>query len=113
MAAKKAPPAYDLGRRVAAARAYRNLDQVTVAKRLKMEPATLGRYEKGEIPELVRSGLVEKSSLTLELPEEFFYVNLAELALMAEAWKQVQRLPRPEDLERLVDEVLSAEQPGG
>jgi transcriptional regulator with XRE-family HTH domain len=113
MAAKKAPPAYDLGRRVAAARAYRNLDQVTVAKRLKMEPATLGRYERGEIPELVRSGLVEKSSLTLELPEEFFYVNLAELPLMAEAWKQVQRLPRPEELGRLVDAALSAEQPGG
>jgi transcriptional regulator with XRE-family HTH domain len=113
MAAKKAPPAYDLGRRVAAARAYRNLDQVTVAKRLKMEPATLGRYEKGEIPELVRRGLVEKSSLTLKLPEEFFLVNLAELPLMAEAWKQVQRLPRPEDLERLVDAVLSAEQPTG
>lgn len=113
MAAKKAPPAYDLGRRVAAARAYRNLDQATVAKRMKMEPATLGRYEKGEIPELVRRGLVEKSSLTLKLPEEFFLVNLAELPLMAEAWKQVQRLPHPEELGHLVDEVLSAERPGG
>lgn len=113
MAARKSPPAYDLGRRVAAARSYRNLDQVTVAKRLKMEPATLGRYEKGEIPELVRRGLVEKSSLILKLPEEFFVINLDELPLMAEAWKQVQRLPHPEDLGHLVDEVLSAERPAG
>ena len=113
MAAKKAPPAYDLGRRLAAARAYRNLDQVTVAKRMKIEPATLGRYEKGEIPEMIRRGLVEKASLTLKLPEEFFLVNLAELPLMAEAWRQIQRLPRPEDLGHLVDEVLSAERPGG
>ena len=103
--------AYELGRRVAAARSYRNLDQATVAKRLKMEPATLGRYEKGEIPEMVRRGLVEKSSQTLKLPEEFFVIDLAELPLMAEAWKQVQRLPHPEDLERLVNEVLSEERP--
>ncbi len=113
MAVKKAPPAYDLGRRLAAARAYRNLDQVTVAKRMKMEPATLGRYEKGEIPEPVRRGLVEKASLTLELPEEFFLVNLAELPLMAEAWKQVRRLPHPAELGRLVDAVLSAERQAG
>jgi transcriptional regulator with XRE-family HTH domain len=107
------PPAYDLGRRVAAARSYRNLDQVTVAKRLKVEPATLGRYEKGEIPEMARRGLVEKSSLVLKLPEEFFVVNLEELPLMAEAWKQVQRLPHPEELGRLVDEVLSEERRAG
>lgn len=112
MTARK-PPAYDLGRRVAAARSYRNLDQATVAKRMKMEPATLGRYEKGEIPELVRRGLVERSSLVLKLPEEFFVVNLDELPLMAEAWKQVQRLPHPDDLGRLVDEVLSEERPSG
>jgi transcriptional regulator with XRE-family HTH domain len=112
MTARK-PPAYDLGRRVAAARSYRNLDQVTVAKRMKMEPATLGRYEKGEIPEMVRRGLVERSSLTLKLPEEFFVVNLDELPLMAEAWKQVQRLPHPEDLGHLVDAVLSEERPVG
>lgn len=99
--------AYDLGRRLAAGRAYRNLDQATVAKRLLIEPATLGRYEKGEIPELVRRGLIERASQTLKLPEEFFLVNLEELPLMAEAWKQVQRLPRPEDLGRLLDEVLS------
>jgi transcriptional regulator with XRE-family HTH domain len=105
--------AYDLGRRVAAGRAYRNLDQATVAKRLKIEPATLGRYEKGEIPELVQRGLVEKASQTLKLPEEFFLVNLAELPLMAEAWKQVRRLPRPGDLEHLVSEVLSEERPAG
>ena len=111
--AKRKPPAYDLGRRVAAARSYRNLDQVTVAKRLKMEPATLGRYEKGEIPEMVRRGLVEKAGLTLKLPEEFFVINLEELPLMAEAWKQARRLPHPEDLGRLVDEVLSEERPAG
>ena len=107
------PPAYELGRRLAAARSYRNLDQVTVAKRMKVEPATLGRYEKGEIPELVRRGLVEKAGQTLKLPEEFFLVNLDELPLMAEAWRQVQRLPRPEELGRLVDEVLSEERPSG
>lgn len=112
MAARK-PPAYDLGRRVAAGRAYRNLDQATVAKRMKIEPATLGRYEKGEIPAMVRRGLVEKSSLILKLPEEFFRVNLEELPLMAEAWKQVQRLPRPADLGHVVDEVLSEERPTG
>jgi transcriptional regulator with XRE-family HTH domain len=113
MAAKKAPPAYELGRRLAAGRAYRSLDQVTVAKRMKIEPATLGRYEKGEIPELVRRGLVEKASQTLKLSEEYFLVNLEELPLMAEAWRQVQRLPHPEDLGRLLDEVLSAERPAG
>jgi transcriptional regulator with XRE-family HTH domain len=112
MAARK-PPEYDLGRRLAAARAYRNLDQATVAKRMKIEPATLGRYEKGEIPELLGRGLVERASLTLELPEEFFLINLAELPLMAEAWRQVQRLPHPRDLGHLVDEVLNAERPGG
>jgi transcriptional regulator with XRE-family HTH domain len=106
MAAKRRN-AYDLGRRVAAGRAYRNLDQVTVARRMKMEPATLGRYEKGEIPELVQRGLVEKASQILKLPEEFFLVNLEELPLMAEAWKQAQRLPHPDQLGRLVDEVLS------
>jgi transcriptional regulator with XRE-family HTH domain len=105
--------AYDLGRRVAAGRAYRNLDQATVARRMKIEPATLGRYEKGEIPELVQRGLVEKASQTLKLPEEFFLVNLAELPLMAETWKQVQRLPHPEELGRLVDAVLSEERPAG
>jgi transcriptional regulator with XRE-family HTH domain len=111
MATAKKRPAYDLGRRIAAGRAYRNLDQATVAKRMKMEPATLGRYEKGEIPEMVRRGLVEKASQTLKLPEEFFLIDLAELPLMAEAWKQIQRLPHPEDLGRLVDEVLSEERP--
>jgi transcriptional regulator with XRE-family HTH domain len=105
--------AYDLGRRVAAGRAYRNLDQATVAKRMKIEPATLGRYEKGEIPELVQRGLVEKASQTLKLPEEFFLVNLDELPLMAEAWKQARRLPDPGDLGHLVDAVLSEEQPAG
>jgi transcriptional regulator with XRE-family HTH domain len=103
--------AYDLGRRIAAGRAYRNLDQATVAKRLKIEPATLGRYEKGEIPELVQRGLVEKASQTLKLPEEFFLLNLEELPLMAEAWKQAQRLPHPDDLGRLVDGVLSEGRP--
>ncbi len=112
MTAKKRT-AYDLGRRVAAGRSYRNLDQATVAKRMKIEPATLGRYEKGEIPELVQRGLVEKASQTLKLPEEFFLVNLAELPLMAEAWKQAQRLPHPEELGHLVDQVLSEERPGG
>jgi transcriptional regulator with XRE-family HTH domain len=111
MPVKKPPPAYDLGRRLAAARSYRNLDQVTVARRLGVEPATLGRYEKGEIPEMTRRGLVEKASLTLKLPEEFFLVNLTELPLMAEAWKQIQRLPQPRDLGRLVDEALSEERP--
>ncbi len=105
--------AYDLGRRLAAGRAYRNLDQVTVAKRLKVEPATLGRYEKGEIPELAQRGLVEKASQTLKLPEEFFLVSLDELPLMAEAWKQARRLPNPGDLEQLVDAVLSEERPAG
>jgi cell wall assembly regulator SMI1 len=80
---------------------------------MKIEPATLGRYEKGEIPEPVRRGLVEKAGQTLKLPEEYFLVNLEELALMAEAWRQVQRLPHPEDLGRLLDEVLSAERPAG
>jgi transcriptional regulator with XRE-family HTH domain len=112
MAARKRL-AFELGRRLAAGRSYRNLDQVTVAKRMKIEPATLGRYEKGEIPEMVRRGLVEKASQTLRLPEEFFLVNLDELPLMAEAWKQVQRLPHPEDLGRLLDEVLSEERPTG
>jgi transcriptional regulator with XRE-family HTH domain len=102
---------YDLGRRVAAGRAYRNLDQATVAQRMKIEPATLGRYEKGEIPEMVRRGLVEKASQTLKLPEEFFLVNLGELPLMAEAWQQAQRLPHPDDLGRLVDGVLSEGRP--
>ena len=103
--------AYDLGRRIAAGRAYRNIDQATVAKRLKIEPATLGRYEKGEIPELVQRGLVERASQTLKLPEEFFLVNLEELPLMAEAWKQAQRLPHPDQLGLLVDEVLSEGRP--
>src|ERR1700710_709026 len=105
--------AYDLGRRVAAGRAYRNLDQATRAKRLKIEPATLGRYEKGEIPELVQRGLVERASQTLKLPEEFFLVNLEELPLMAEAWRQAPRPPHPDDLGRLLDEVLNEEQPAG
>jgi transcriptional regulator with XRE-family HTH domain len=112
MVARK-PPTYELGRRLAAGRSYRNLDQATVAKRMKIEPATLGRYEKGEIPEMARRGLVEKASQTLKLPEEFFFINLAELPLMAEAWRQVQRLPHPEDLGRLLDEVLSEERPAG
>lgn len=113
MATKKAPPAYELGRRLAAGRAYRNFDQVTMAKRMKIEPATLGRYEKGEIPAPVRRGLVEKASQTLKLSEEYFLINLEELPLMAAAWRQVQRLPRPEDLGRLLDEVLSAKRPAG
>jgi transcriptional regulator with XRE-family HTH domain len=105
--------AYDLGRRVAAGRAYRDLDQATLAKRLKIEPATLGRYERGEIPEPVRRGLVEKASQTLKLPEEFFLVNLDELPLMAEAWRQARRLPHSGDLGHLVDEVLNEERPAG
>lgn len=109
MAAKES--AVELGRRVRAARHYRGLDQETAAEKMRVEPATLGRYEKGQIPEIKRSGLIERASEATELPHEFFSINFDDLPLMMRAWTQVSRLPRPEDLKRIVDETLKPDPP--
>jgi len=110
MAARRSAGA-ELGRRVKAARHYRGLDQETAAEKMRVEPATLGRYEKGQIPEIKRSGLIERASEATDLPHEFFSVNFDDLPLMVRAWRQASRLPRPEDLQALIDEMLKPDPP--
>lgn len=105
------PSPAELGRRIAAARSYRSVDQIPLARKLGTDPGTLGRYEKGQIPTLKREGLVERCVKELKLPEEFFTISFDELPLMARAWRQAQRLPRPEDLEQILDDALGEQPP--
>ncbi len=52
----------ELGRRIRAARAYGQLSQVEMARKLGVSTATLIRYEKGqhEVPDLSRMGIATK-----------------------------------------------------
>jgi transcriptional regulator with XRE-family HTH domain len=86
------PSPTDLGRRLAAARAYRQVHQIPLAKMLGLDPATLGRYEKGEGLEgpVKRAGVIERSSKELDLPREFFSVDFSKLPEMAAAWHRVR-----------------------
>jgi transcriptional regulator with XRE-family HTH domain len=105
-------PDYELGRRVAAARAYRDVDQQTVAEKLGVGRDTLGRYERGKIDKRYkREGLIEIAAQVTQLPHEFFAIDFKELPLMEKAWRQAQRLPRPEDLEAIVDRALNGDSP--
>jgi transcriptional regulator with XRE-family HTH domain len=114
MAAEK-EPVRELGRRVAMARAYRGLHQTAVAERFGIEPQTLGRYEKGDIPEHRMPWLTDRSIEVFELPEEFFdpEVDFSRLALMVETWRQAKRLPDPAELPHLIDQVLNEMPRGG
>lgn len=71
-----------MGHRVKAARHYRGLDQKKAAKKMRVEPATLGRYEKGLIPDIKRPGVIKRSAKAMNLPEEFFSVDFNELPRM-------------------------------
>lgn len=109
----KPPSPHELGARLRAARAYRDMDQIPAAKKLSPPPpdrplsaGTLGKYEKGQIPTSKLSGLVERAPGAFDLPDAFFVIDFNELAEMSEAWTQVKRLARPQDLERLVDQAL-------
>ena len=81
----------DLGRRIAAARAYREMSQAKLATDLHMDPSTLGRYEKGQIPYLDRQrpGLEKEVAEALELPIEFFEIEFSELPAMRWARDQL------------------------
>lgn len=106
------PSPKELGRRLRAARTYCGVDQIPLAKKLRISPDTLGRYENGKTleSEIKRTGLIDRSAKALKLPQEFFVVDFGELPQMTETWRQAKRLRRPEDLERIVDDALGQEQ---
>lgn len=101
------PTPQELGARLRAARAYRDLDQIPAAERIGRRDDTLGRYEKGRIPPSEVSNLLDRAPIAFELPEAFFVIDFSELTQMSDAWDHVKRLRRPlADLERLVEEDL-------
>ena len=87
----KKPGALDLGRRIAAARAYRDLDQDTVAKEVGVRRDTLGRYEKGFIPKPSRAGAAEGAAKATRLPREFFSIDFRELPAMVQTWRAISQ----------------------
>jgi transcriptional regulator with XRE-family HTH domain len=102
------PDAVELGRRVRVARTYTGVSQIELADLIGIDPATLGRWEKGEVSEgYKRDALLDAAMQAAKLPEEFFTIDFNDLPLMVRSWHQAQRLARPEDLARIVDDVLA------
>jgi transcriptional regulator with XRE-family HTH domain len=80
----------DLGRRVAAARAYRRKTQTDLADLLGVQRQAVAAYEEGKITrEVTREGLIAKTCELTDLPREFFAIDFNDLPVMVKAWRQV------------------------
>jgi DNA-binding XRE family transcriptional regulator len=99
--------AQELGRRVKAARIYRNVTQAELADEIGHDRTTTIRWERGDIDkDYKRATLEAAASKVTDMPREFFVINFDDLPNMVRAWKQASRLPNPDALRDLVDEKL-------
>lgn len=104
----------ELGRRLAAARAYKRMTLAELGERMKTHRDTLSGYEKGVIPREKRAWLVEDYGKETGLPPEFFSVDLKRLPEMYAAWRQVQAgSSTPEDLARELERDEAENLPPG
>jgi DNA-binding XRE family transcriptional regulator len=107
MGTDESTDAKELGRRVRAARAYRDVTQTELGDELGHGRDTIGRWEKGEVDQDYKVDSFRRAAVKLtSMPEEFFVINFDDLPNMERAWKQVSRLPDPDELQSLVDERL-------
>jgi transcriptional regulator with XRE-family HTH domain len=87
----KRTAAEELGKRVLAARKYRGVSQVKLAKRLKVGPDTLGRWEAGKTDKDYKQDAMIKAAVSeTKLPREFFSIDFKDLPAMVRAWRQAQ-----------------------
>lgn len=101
------PADVELGRRVAAALAYRGLTYEDLGAALERRRQTVSDYVHGRIDdEMKREALEAKTAELADLPREFFQVNFDDLPNMLKAWASISELPEPEELEALVAERL-------
>jgi transcriptional regulator with XRE-family HTH domain len=93
----------DLGRRVAAARAYRRKTQTDLADMLGVRRQTVADYEEGKIgAEVKREGIIAKTCELTDLPREFFAIDFNDLPVMVKAWRQVADYPDQDALQKLL-----------
>jgi transcriptional regulator with XRE-family HTH domain len=89
----------DLGRRVAAARAYRRKTQTDLAGLLGVRRQTVADYEEGKISkEVTREGIISKACELTDLPREFFAIDFNDLPVMVKAWRQAVGQSEQDDL---------------
>jgi transcriptional regulator with XRE-family HTH domain len=92
-------PAMELGRRVAMARKYSGVSQIKLAKRLKIGPDTLGRWEHGKTDkDYKREAMITATAAETKLPAEFFSIDFNRLPEMHAAGRQVQAEIRSPDV---------------
>jgi transcriptional regulator with XRE-family HTH domain len=102
----------EFGNRLRAGRAYRDIDQIDLRRKMGIGDRALRNYERGGVPATKLGEMRERGMKALNLPEAFFVIDFAELTQMSDAWDQVKRLRRPlADLERLVEEELDQDSP--
>lgn len=83
---KERTPLYELGRRVAAARAYRDVTQKDLADAMGVDRTAIIRYEKGKIDKRYkREGLITAAEKLTKLPREFFVIDFNH---MVEVWRR-------------------------
>lgn len=101
-------PEQELGRRVKAARVYRDVTQTQLGKELGHGRQTIGRWENGEVDtDYKRESLEKAAAKVTDMPREFFSIDFDDLPNMVRAWDQANRLQKgPADLKALIDERL-------
>lgn len=87
----KRTTAEELGKRVLAARKYRGVSQIKLAKRLKVGPDTLGRWEAGKTDkDYKQDAMINAAVQETKLPREFFSIDFKNLPAMVQAWRRAQ-----------------------
>lgn len=86
---EKLSDAQELGRRVKAARVYRDVTQTDLGKALGHRRETVGRWENGEIDrDYKRESLLRAAVKVTGMPKEFFSIDFKQLPEMVKAWRQ-------------------------